>query len=302
MIKTGALTRALRILVKHMLRDRWLVAMELRNKLMFGRSALPLRRLEDAEVRRLADQLPQIPYARVATIMATYRRPELLLRAVNSALAQTEPDQVVLVIDDGGGLPPLPADPRLHACSLSANTAVLGLVLNVGIRLTRSAYVAFLDDDNEWEPDHLELALKALETGPTNERPGVVYTALRRSFPDGRLMDILSTTFDRRLLARETYVDTNSLVVRRFPRLHFSRIRRPRSAHPKEDWELVYRLSRRQRTVHVPVPTVRYQVNPASYYTDWPDVEPTHLDPPTGVRIAVCRPVRLVPRPGTLFV
>jgi Glycosyl transferase family 2 len=272
-------SHAVRGTAKRLLRQRRLVVMELRNKLVLGRSALAMRRVEDAEVERLTGELSQIPEARVAVVTATYKRPELLQRAVRSALAQTVADLVVIVVDDGGGLPELPDDPRLFACSLSANTAVLGVVINVGIRLARSAYVAFLDDDNEWEPEHLQVALAALEAGSPGDRPDIVYTALRRSFPDGRLLDVLSKPFDRRLLAWQTYIDTNSLVIRRFSGLHFSRIRRPRGILPREDWELVYRLSRRLRTVHVPVPTVRYRVNPDSFWTDWTSSRPADRVP-----------------------
>lgn len=266
----GALESAAHDLARQMLGSRRLPVREVRNKVVLGRSALALRRLEDAEVKRLANQVT-LPQARVAVVTATYRRPELLVSSIRSALAQTIRDIVVLVADDGGGLPALPNDSRLQACSLSANTAVLGVVLNVGIRLTRSQYVAFLDDDNEWEPEHLEVAIAALEAGQPSERPDLVYTALRRSLPNGQLIDVLSTHFDRRLLAREAFVDTNSLVIRRFPQLHFSRIRRPIGVRPREDWELVYRLSRRMAVQHVPIPTVRYNVNPESYYTDWAD-------------------------------
>jgi hypothetical protein len=258
-------------LARRVLGRRRLPVRELRNKIVLGRSAIALRRFEDAEVERLAGQLT-LPRARVAVVTATYRRPDLLQASVRSALAQTVRDIVVIVVDDGGGLPELPDDPRLGSCSLSVNTAVLGVVLNAGIRLTSSTYVAFLDDDNEWEPEHLEVALAALEADRPGRPPGLVYTALRRSFPDGRLMDVLSRPFDRRLLAREGFVDTNSLVLRRFPDLHFSRIRRPIGVRPREDWELVYRLSRRMPVEHVPVPTVRYQVNPDSYYTNWASV------------------------------
>jgi len=253
--------------------------MELRNKFALGHSILAMRQIEDAEVERLRGELPEIPTARVAVVTATYKRPELLQRAVRSALAQTVADHIVIVVDDGGGLPELPGDPRLVACSLSANTAVLGVVLNVGIRLTQSTYVAFLDDDNEWEPEHLEAALAALEGDTVSNPPDVVYTALRRSFPDGRPLDVLSTPFNRRLLAWQSYVDTNSLVIRRFPGLHFSRIRRPRGILPREDWELVYRLSRRLRIVHVPIPTIRYRVNPTSFWSDWASSLSAELPP-----------------------
>ena len=190
---------------------------------------------------------------------------------MRSALAQTERDHVVIVIDDGGGLPELPEDPRLRACSLSANTAVVGVVVNIGMRLTRSTYVAFLADDNEWEPNHLEVALKALETGPAGDRPDLVYTALLAELsgrpPDGCALRPVRPPTARPGELRGWQRPGDQA----FPGLHCSRIRRPRGIAPREDWELVYRLSRRRRTLHVAVPTVHYQVHRESYWSDWPE-------------------------------
>ncbi|ALV31877.1 glycosyltransferase family 2 protein [Streptomyces sp. CdTB01] len=244
----------------------WLVLFEARNKVLLAPSALRLRRVEDAETRRLSAELVAPPSALVATVIATHRRPEALRAAVRSALGQTVRDQVVIVVDDGAGLPELPADPRLFAVSLAHNTGVAGVVRNVGIRLTRSRYVAFLDDDNLWEPDHLERALAALEApgGPDG-----VYTALRRVLPDGSEKDVLSVPFDRRRAAREAFLDTNAFVARRDRSLRFSRLRRTPEVLPREDWELIRRYGRGHRVLHLPYPTVRYLVNPASFYTDW---------------------------------
>jgi hypothetical protein len=252
----------------------WLVLFEAANKLRLAPSAVRLRRFEDAEVRRLAPvtsgaPASGAPTALVATVIATHRRPEALLAAVRSALAQTVPDQVVIVVDDGAGLPGpggLPDDPRLFAVSLSRNCGTAGVVRNVGIRLTRSRYVAFLDDDNLWEPDHLARALEALEApgGPDG-----VYTALRRVRADGTEQDVLSVPFSRRRAARESFLDTNAFVARRVRALHFSRLRRTPEVLPREDWELIRRYSRHHRVRHLPFPTVRYLVNPGSYYTAW---------------------------------
>lgn len=244
----------------------WLVLFEARNKVVLAPSALRLRRIEDAETRRLAADLGTPPSALVATVIATHRRPEALRAAVRSALAQSVRDQVVIVVDDGAGLPELPDDPRLFAVSLSANIGTAGVVRNVGIRLTRSRYVAFLDDDNLWEPDHLARALEALEApgGPDG-----VYTALRRVLPDGTDRDILSVPYDRRRAARESFLDTNAFVARRTRALRFSRLRRTPEVMPREDWELIRRYARRHRVLHVPHPTVRYLMNPASFYTRW---------------------------------
>lgn len=238
---------------------------EARTKLVLGRRVPALRRFEDAEVARLRAVVGELPEALVATVMPTYRRPELLPAAVESALAQTVTDQVVIVVDDGGGLPALPSDPRLVAVSLSRNSAVLGLVRNVGIRLTRSRHIAFLDDDNTWRPDHLELAVAALRRGAD-----LVYSAVERRRADGTVLDVLSEPFDRRTMVDgPSYVDSNSMVVRRAPDVLFSRVPRVKATMPKEDWEFAHRMSRRRVVRHVPEATVRYLVNEASYYTAW---------------------------------
>lgn len=244
----------------------WLVLFEARNKVLLAPSAMRLHRIEDAETRRLAATLTSPPSALVATVIATHRRPEALRAAVRSALDQTVRDQVVIVVDDGAGLPELPDDPRLFAVSLAHNTAVAGVVRNVGIRLTHSRYVAFLDDDNLWEPDHLERALAVLDS-PGG--PDAVYTALRRVLPDGTENDVLSVPYDRRRAAREAFLDTNAFVARRNRSLHFSRLRRTPEVLPREDWELIRRYGRGHRVLHVPHPTVRYLMNPASFYTQW---------------------------------
>jgi hypothetical protein len=262
----------LRKSAKRYLRSRfgWLPLKEVRNKVVLGRTALGLHRFEDAEVRRLSNIVNggQTPKGLVATIVLTYKRPDGLLKAVTSVLGQSVRDQVVIVVDDGGGLPELPDDPRLFPVSLSSNINVLGVARNIGMRLTDSRYLAFLDDDNVWYPHHLEAALARLEDGQ-EPRPDAVYTAMRRVTPDGQLHDVLSVPFDRIEAKNSTFLDSNPLVIRRSPGLRYSRLRRGPSVAPKEDWEFVYRFSRRHRVEHVALATVEYLVNPNSHWTTW---------------------------------
>ena len=237
---------------------------EARNRLLLAPQALAAHRWEDAEVDRLTSEVGSLPRALVAVVIPTYSRPELLLRAVSSALDQTVTDRVVAVVDDGGGLPDLPSRPDLLAVSLRRNCGISGLVRNVGIRMTESTFIAFLDDDNEWMPEHLEVALSRAEGND------VVYTSVERRWPDGEVADVLGRDFDRRaMIDGRNYLDINSFLVRRDPGVLFSRIPRARATLPKEDWEFIYRLSRTRRVEHVPVPTVHYLINAGSYYTDW---------------------------------
>ena len=168
-------------------------AMELWNKFVMAPALPRLIWFENREVARSRSQLGIIPTAQIACIVPTFKRPEGVVAAVNSILMQERQDFVIIVVDDGAGLPVLPDDPRVFSVSLSRNCGVVGMVRNVGIRLSSSKFIAFLDDDNIWTPQHLTVAMRALEGNVD-----LVYTAVRRRKPDGSEFDILSKPFDRR--------------------------------------------------------------------------------------------------------
>jgi glycosyltransferase involved in cell wall biosynthesis len=97
--------------------------------------------------------------ADVCVVIPTRGRPQLLMRAVDSALAQSLAPSEVLVVVDG----PDPEtedqveahpDPRVRLLRLPVNRGAAG-ARNAGVRAARSAWIAFLDDDDEWLPDKL---------------------------------------------------------------------------------------------------------------------------------------------------
>jgi glycosyltransferase involved in cell wall biosynthesis len=238
------------------------------------RAARRLRRVEDELVGSLSRTVPSLPAAEVTTVIPSHRRPASLALAVESALAQSVTDHHVIVVHDGPGLERLPENPRLTAIALPKNIGTAGVVRNVGIRLSSSRLVAFLDDDNTWRPDHLERALEAHAAGAE-----LSYSMLERVTADGDIVDVLGEPFDRRAMKERSLVDTNVIVVRRRPDVMFSRIPRRRGDFPLEDWELVWRLSRRLRIVHVPHITVRYVRHGGSRYSEWGnDDEPSPFD------------------------
>ena len=97
-------------------------------------------------------------------VIPTHRRGRELRAAVDSALAQTVTDSEVLVVDDGSPEPPrLPAHPRLRLLRLPENRGACH-ARNAGLAAARGRWFTVVDDDDLLTPDHLEVALTALET------------------------------------------------------------------------------------------------------------------------------------------
>ncbi len=199
---------------KRVLRARFGIfpILELRNKLQHPFATLGLYRAELRESRQLLERLGGPVVADIVTIIPTYRRPDLVRDAVASALAQrvgTASHRVIVVDDGGGDVEPF-EDVRVRVVTLARNTASAGVVRNIGIRVSASPIIAFLDDDNRWLPNHLETTIPSLQRGAD-----LVYTGIRRFGPDGTLIDELSVPFRRDALRERAYVDTSAIVCRR---------------------------------------------------------------------------------------
>ncbi len=112
---------------------------------------------------------------KISVIISTYNREKLLQRAIDSVLAQTFKDFEIIVVDDHSKTPPnikLPkGENRLIAMRLPHNTGYCVKPRNVGIMIARGDYIAYLDDDNVYLPDHL----KALYDAITKNQADVVY-------------------------------------------------------------------------------------------------------------------------------
>ncbi len=105
----------------------------------------------------------------VSVVIPTYCRSALLRRAVQSILDQTFRSFEVIVVNDAGA----DVEPVLRSLSCGetirhvAHPVNLGPAAsrNSGIRAARGKYIAYLDDDDVYYPDHLEALVQLLERG-----------------------------------------------------------------------------------------------------------------------------------------
>ncbi len=99
----------------------------------------------------------------VSVVIPTYSRPQLVGRAVRSALAQTLEAIEVIAVQDGPNESTVQAlaqidDPRLSVHVLPENLGAAA-ACNAGVARARAQWVAFLDDDDEFLSSKLELQL-----------------------------------------------------------------------------------------------------------------------------------------------
>ena len=115
------------------------------------------------EMRRSA--VPATPL--VTVVLATYNRPGTLVHAITSVVAQTEPDWRLLVVGDCCGDETGKAvrafdDPRIDYVNLPMRCGEQSGPNSVGMRLATGRYIAFLNHDDVWFPDHVQTALSGL--------------------------------------------------------------------------------------------------------------------------------------------
>lgn len=199
---------------------------------------------------------------RVSVVVPTYNRPRELTRAVESVLAQSWTDFEVLVVDDGstddtGRVAKSFSDNRVRYLRQPRNQGV-SEARNRGIREARGGLVAFLDSDDEWEPEKLERQVALLEAAPRGV--GLVYTGSRRAGGprDGEVF-IPSCRGDvyREMLHHNVFDTGSSSVVAK--RDVLEQVGGFDSSFPSmEDYDYWIRLARVCRVDFVPEPLVTY--------------------------------------------
>jgi glycosyltransferase involved in cell wall biosynthesis len=186
----------------------------------------------------------------ISAVIPTRKRPDLLLTAVRSALAQSLAPAEVIVVIDG----PSPETQEVLAGVGDARLRVVQLdtrhggaaARNAGIAAATSPWIALLDDDDEWAPEKLErqaaLALACTDVAPViacrtwYRSPTATFVLPRRLPDDGE--DIGEYLLTRRSLFQgEGLVQTSMLLA---PRALFRSIpfRPDLGRHHEWDWLL----------------------------------------------------------------
>lgn len=128
----------------------------------------------------------------VSVVTPVFNGAPWLGEAIDSALAQSFHSLEVIVVNDGSTDDSLAIardrarnDGRIRV--MDQANAGLPNARNQALKMARGAYLALLDADDAWLPNHLLLAMQAFEHDPDL---GLVHSNVQRMDTDGDLIDI----------------------------------------------------------------------------------------------------------------
>jgi len=104
---------------------------------------------------------------KVSVIIPTYNRAHCVGRSIKNALDQTYRDIEILIVDDGStdetfeAVKPFFIYPQVRYLRHKKNKGCQA-ARNTGIKNARGDYIAFLDSDDTWIPEKIELQLDAI--------------------------------------------------------------------------------------------------------------------------------------------
>jgi glycosyltransferase involved in cell wall biosynthesis len=201
----------------------------------------------------------------ISVIIATYNYGCYVCAAVESALAQTYPSIEIIVVDDGSTDD---TQERLRMfgpqvrCLVQKNSGV-STARNRGINAATGEYLAFLDADDQFHPQKLELQMKQFSGDPTLDLVGTG----QMTSPSPKWNDQLPEDVECVILELE------EIVIRPRFALSSALIRRKcieevgafdPSLPPAEDRDLWIRVANRFRVAVLPLPLIWYRITAGS--------------------------------------
>lgn len=205
----------------------------------------------------------------VTVVMPTWNRLPFVEEAARSVIVQTYRHWELIVIDDGstdGTAERLNAlkDSRIRVLS-SPHTGHLGQLRNRGVAAGSGELIAFLDSDDVWLPQKLDVQLRALRESDA----GWCYSRFELMDADGRAIPmpvekfhLLSGHIVRELLTFTPTVRTSTVVIQRHVFDAAGRYSEDQRLLTGGDYELYLRLALRAHAIAVSDELARYREHP----------------------------------------
>lgn len=196
----------------------------------------------------------------VSVVLPTQGRPVEFRRAVESVCQQSYENFELIVIDGSENEYPSDVITDLnpsYTTTIIQETEAKGVsaARNMAIRASEGQYIAFLDDDDEWESSKIEKQVRVLKD---TTAVGVAYTGNRKVGPDGKTRATSTPSAEgdvtRRLLFGSLFGTFSTLTMEQELVDEVGLL--DESLRAREDWDYYLRLSQATEFRAVPEPLV----------------------------------------------
>lgn len=218
----------------------------------------------------------------VSIIIPSFNRYDLLLHSIRSCIQQTYSHIEIIVVNDcstdpryrSGELEKLPKTKVLHLeinkRELHKTNAAQGMTRQEGVNVARGEWIAFLDDDDFFLPDKLEIQLLHLKKNDGLFCSTNMFMIQHQSISCDKLDFVITRLyFDREIPARLTkhMIDQENFINNSTVIIHSS-IMQSFLPEKYEDWELWKRILQHVDCCHyIPQPLVYYTINMEKHYS-----------------------------------
>ena len=202
----------------------------------------------------------------VSIIIPTYRRWNFLFEAIESVFNQTYRDWEIIIVNDGGGSPEgkiidFLNDPKVRYIEHLNNMGIAS-ARNTGISNSAGDFIAYLDDDDIFYPNHLEVLMNEMvknnwDVAYTDSYKGS-YIGSGENYKLIKKEVQYSHDFDRKKLWKANFIPT-LCICHRHDCLSATGGFDP-SLKVLEDWNMWLKMSLYYMFHHIPQITAEYRV------------------------------------------
>lgn len=200
--------------------------------------------------------------AKISIIMPTYNRKEIILRAIDSILSQSYTNWELLICDDGSTdgtyqhVKQYTDDKRIRYLNLDHGG--VSQARNSGLEASSGDYIAFLDSDNTWHTQFLNIMLSYINIGNLDAAYCQISIKGQKNIIKGYRGDI----FSWQSCLKKNYIDMNCFIHKANSRALQDNIivnaRFDINLKRLVDWDYILRVTKDSKVSFCPLPLVSY--------------------------------------------
>lgn len=163
-------------------------------------------------------------FGKVSCVIPTFKRSDTLVRAVTSVLNQNYKNIEVIVVDDNNPNDEYSVETQRKLKNIKDSRLIYiqqkqhingAVARNVGIQEATGEYIAFLDDDDEWNEEKIRKQISFLNNNPEIQGVSCLYDVKKDGMTIRKCHPYNGKNLHKKVIDRSVSVFTSTILLRR---------------------------------------------------------------------------------------